>query len=32
MEKVDVYNKRRETLNNLKERGKIKEGEYSISV
>ena len=32
MEKVDVYNKRRENMNNFKERGKLEEGEYSISV
>ena len=32
MEKVDVYNKRRENMNILKERGTLEEGEYSISV
>lgn len=32
MEKVDVYNIRRENMNNFKERGKLEEGEYSISV
>ena len=30
--KVDVYNIRRENMNNFKERGKLEEGEYSISV
>lgn len=32
MEKVDIYNKRRESMNYFKERGKMEEGEYSISV
>lgn len=32
MEKVDIYNKRRESMNYFKERGKMEEGEYSLSV
>ena len=32
MEKVEVYNKRREKLNYFKDREKLKEGEYRISV
>lgn len=32
MEKVDIYNRRREGTNYFKERGKMEEGEYSISV
>lgn len=32
MEKVDIYNNRRENMNYFKERGKLEEGEYSLSV
>ena len=32
MENVDIFNKRREKLENIKERGKLGENEYSISA
>ena len=32
MENVDIFNKRREKLGNIKERGKLGKNEYSISV
>lgn len=32
MENVDIFNKRREKLENIRERGKLEKNEYSISV
>lgn len=32
MENVDIFNKRREKLGNIRERGKLEKNEYSISV
>ena len=32
MENVDIFNKRREKLGNIKERGKLGKNEYSISA